>query len=259
MTRLSFSIVTCTWNSEPYIARCIESVAQQTHERLEHIFVDGGSTDGTWQRICAVGGNSQRVTDVRGGIAAAMNTGASMASGDVIAHLHGDDYYLDAQVIESVSEAMQSTGAGWLFGRILSDIDGRQLAQTWTMPHYSAERLLARNFVPHPATFVRRELFKQAGGFDTALRYAMDYDLWLRLARVSEPVSLDIPLAAFRRHAGSASTANARETFEEDHRVRMRYAAGSLSRRRHDFVHAVRRIREFGPLKWRSPLKAATK
>lgn len=243
---LSFSIITCAWNSEPYIAQCLRSVASQTYPHIEQVFVDGGSTDGTLERIRAVGGTSRWATNVRGGISHAMNEGVRMAQGDVVAHLHGDDYYLADDVIAVVADTMRRTGARWLFARIASDIDGQIVLPSWTMPHYSRQRLLGRNFIAHPATFVRRDLFAQAGGFDTQLRYAMDYDLWLRISRLAEPVYLDRHLTAFRRHAGSASTANALVAFKEDHQVRRRYVAGSLSRSRHDLVHLWRRFRHFG-------------
>ena len=64
------------------------------------------------------------------------------------------------------------------------------------------------NFIPHPATFIERELFEKVGKFDTGLKYAMDYDLWLRLGNIAEPLQLNDHLSVFRRHAGSLSTAN---------------------------------------------------
>ena len=249
---LSVSVITCTWNSEPYIAQCIASVAAQQYRALEHVFVDGGSDDGTLDRIRAESGRARWVTGVKGGISNAMNEGVRLAGGDVIAHLHGDDYYLSPNVIEDVAREMESTGARWLFGRIVSDIDGRQVPLPWRMPRYSAARLIAGNFIPHPATFVRRDLFEQAGGFDSSLRYAMDYDLWLRLSRIAPAIFLDAQLAAFRRHSGGASTANALAAFEEDHEVRLRYVSGVVPKWGHDLIHVWRRLRIHGQFRRRS-------
>lgn len=243
---LSFSIITCTWNSEPHIAQCIASVASQTHRSIEHIFVDGGSTDGTLERIKSVASNNNWVTDVRGGISSAMNRGAQMARGDVIAHLHGDDYYICDDAIESVAAEMARSNAGWLFARIVNDVDGMQVAPNWRMPNYSPARLLRGNFVAHPAVFVRRSVFLDAGGFDATLRFAMDYDLWLRLSRMSAPTYLPRALAAFRCHEGSTSTANPQAAFEEDHIVRRRYLSGPLERAEHEAIYALRRLRSYG-------------
>ena len=244
---LSFSIVTCTWNSEPYLAQCIDSVASQLHPLTEQVFVDGGSEDGSLERIQGAQHRSQWVTGVRGGISNAMNEGVKLARGDVVAHLHGDDYYLAPDVLSRVAEALERSGADWLFGRIISDIEGSRVEPGWKMPVYSPNQLLAGNFIAHPATFIKRDLFLKARGFDTSLRYAMDYDLWLRLAKISPPYYLDGYLAGFRRHAGSVSTANAPAAFEEDHLVRRRYLTGAnaLKNARHELVHIWRRWRYF--------------
>lgn len=221
---LTFSIITCTWNSEPYLAQSIASVLAQDYPHIEYIFVDGGSTDGTLERIRALQRPYVLVENVRGGISNAMNAGARVATGDVVAHLHSDDYYLRPDVLSTVAQHMESTGHGWLFGRIARDVGGELRSESFTAPRYSPKRLLQGNFVPHPATFVRRNLFAQAGGFDTSLKYAMDYDLWLKLARQAEPVQLDEALAAFREHAGSLSTSNRLAAMEEDFRVRLGHA-----------------------------------
>ena len=224
---MKISVITCCWNSEPFIAECIASVQAQQGVELEHVFVDGGSTDGTLERIQALPGVAtgavRWVTDVRGGISNAMNVGAQLATGDFIAHLHGDDYYLGTDALVRAVQALQASGASWAFGRIVSDLDGQRVPDSWAMPRYSRSRLLRGNFIGHPSVLVERALFNQCGGFDTGLKYAMDYDLWLRLASLAEPVYLGYEVAAFRRHAGSLSTAQADKAFAEDHLVRRRH------------------------------------
>ena len=248
---LSFSIITCTWNSEPFIARCIESVASQTYPHIEHVFVDGGSEDGTLERIKGVPGNIKYVTGVRGGISNAMNVGVEMSSGDVIGHLHGDDYYLHDQVIARVAGVFASSNAQWLYGRILLDLAGRLVKPDWQLPEFSLARLLRGNFIAHPAAFVRREEFLKSGGFDCGLKYAMDYDLWLRLAKMSTPVGLDEYFSAFRRHAASASTANALAAFEEDQAVRRRHRAAGLAQQfLHEAIYQYRRAK-LGHMPWK--------
>ena len=222
---LKISIVTCTWNSEPYLQQSIESVLGQDYPDIEQIFVDGGSTDGTLERIQSLSGHVKYVTDITGGISHAMNIGVEMASGDVIAHLHSDDYYAHPQVFSNVATVMQETGTEWLFGRCLTDIDGLLVPEGYTIPHYSYQRLLKGNFIPHPATFVKKALFDRAGVFDTSIRYAMDYDLWLRLGKLAEPTQMDEHLAVFRHHAGSLSSSNPMASFKNDFAVRMKYAA----------------------------------
>ena len=152
-----------------------------------------------------------------------MNIGVEMARGEVIAHLHSDDYYAHPQVLGRVAAALSEASADWLFGRCLSDINGQRMSENYIVPRYSYRRLLKGNFIPHPATFVKRALFSRAGVFDETIKYAMDYDLWLRIGKMAEPVQLDEHLAVFRRHEGSLSTANRMASLEDDFAVRMRH------------------------------------
>jgi glycosyltransferase involved in cell wall biosynthesis len=239
---LTFSIITCTWNSASYLEESISSVLAQDYPNIEYIFVDGGSTDGTLEMIRALPRPYRLLENVRGGISRAMNEGIQIATGDVIAHLHSDDYYLSPTVLSKVADHLESSGRGWLFGRIMQDKSGTLHPEGFTSPAYSYASLLKRNFIPHPATFVRRELMRRTQGFETTLKYAMDYDLWLKLGLLSEPVQLDEPLAAFRVHEGSLSTKNRLAAMEEDFRVRLAHAGDNpLARAVHYTRYLVRR------------------
>jgi glycosyltransferase involved in cell wall biosynthesis len=241
---LKISIVTCCWNSEPYIEKCIESVREQSYPDIEHVFVDGGSTDGTLERIRSLGNKARYVTDVRGGISVAMNVGAMLAEGDVVAHLHGDDYYLGPTSVEKVANALAESKKRWAFGRTLSDIDGKLIPHRWQVAVRSREQLLWTNFIPHAATFYRRDFFLELGGFDTSLKYAMDYDMWLKMVSIEIPAYVDGEIAAFRRHAGSVSNAQYQKAFQEDHEVRRRYIGHNpLVRMPYEAAHLWRALR----------------
>jgi glycosyltransferase involved in cell wall biosynthesis len=241
---LSFSIITCTWNSAAWLPAAIASILEQDYPHVEMIFVDGGSTDGTLAQIRALRRPYRLLENIQGGISRAMNAGIKAASGDVIAHLHSDDYYLAPDVLATVARELQQSNRDWLFGRTMRDIGGDLLPEGYVAPRYSPDRLLRGNFIPHPATFVRRALMRRAGGFDEQLRYAMDYDLWLKLSQMAEPVQMDRPLAAFREHPGSLSTNNRLAAMEEDLQVRLSHAGKEpLARLLHRLRHAVRRYR----------------
>lgn len=244
---MKVSIITCTWNSEPYIADSIRSVLSQDYPDIEYIFVDGGSTDGTLERIAAIPRPVKLLENVRGGISRAMNAGIEAATGEVIAHLHGDDYYLYPYVITQVVNKFNESGADWIIGRVVTDVEGRLIPQQRFHKQFSYA-VLARGafFIPHPSTFVSRKLLFEEGGFDETLRYAMDVDLWFRLAYRHKPTMIDADLAAFRQHSGSTSAATPETMLSarrEDLMVRARYAYRAPIQTAICFVRYLLRIR----------------
>lgn len=243
---LTFSVITCTWNSARYLPESMASVLSQDYPHIEYIFVDGGSTDGTLEMIRSLNRPYILIENVRGGVSRAMNEGMRIATGDVIAHLHSDDYYLHPQVLGTVAQQLESSGKGWLFGRTRPIVNGELGYEGYTAPRYTYSKLLKGNFIPHPATFVKRELMQRAGEFKTNLKYAMDYDLWLRLGQIEDPVQLDEPLTAFREHEGSLSNAmgNRLSAMAEDMSVRLSYASHNpIERLEHYARYFVRRQR----------------
>jgi glycosyltransferase involved in cell wall biosynthesis len=219
----AFSIVTCTWNSAATLADTLASVQRQTCRDVEHIFVDGGSTDATLDMIAAYPGRKRVLREVKGGISRAMNQGIAAASGEFVAHLHSDDYYAADDVLASVAERFASEGVDWVFGTIQVLKDG-QLVPPYPMRPFSYRAFAAgQASVPHPAVFIRRSAFGRVGMFDEGLKYAMDIDLWLRLGRVARPATLDRPLTIFRDHAGSISSANKIKARREEFQVRRRH------------------------------------
>ena len=241
---LKISIVTCTYNSAQYLQKSIDSVLAQDYGNIEYIFVDGGSVDGTLDIIKSAPIPYQLVGGVNTGISAAMNKGIEMATGDVVAHLHSDDYYLDPSMLRTVADAFTETGCEWLFGRIMTDLEGNLKPEGYVVPRYSYKRILKGNFIPHPATFVRKRLFDRVGYFNPGFKYAMDYDMWLRLGRIADPVQLDRHLAAFRQHAGSLSSANKLAALKDDFDVRRQYMGTSPFAYTYHLAHyLVRRSR----------------
>lgn len=238
------SIITCTWNSEKLLPATIYSVQTQVFKDYEFVFVDGGSNDDTLNQINSVSAPKSVLNDVKGGIARAMNAGIAAAKGEIVMHLHSDDYLLHPQVLSRVQQVFEETKCEWLFGRILNDRDGGLFPETYQAPEYSYKALQRANFVPHAATFVRKSLYERAGGFSESLKYAMDYDMWLRLGKLAEPVQLREVLSVFRRHGGSTTERNRLASFDEDHAVRRRYLDSNLLERfAHEARYQVRRHR----------------
>lgn len=223
---MKISVITITLNAADFLNGAIDSVAAQNHPDVEHILVDGGSTDGTLDLIRGAAARNPRQRHLSGaddGISDAMNKGLEAATGEVVAFLHADDLYADPAVLSRViSTFRQHPSCVWLTGGIRQVGRNGSLLRDLPVRQYSYRRLLRSNIIFHPATFVRREALLQVGGFSPSLRYAMDYDLWLRLAKLADPVTCNDIFACFRVHRGSLSCRCHRAAFREEWDVRRR-------------------------------------
>lgn len=224
---MKFSIITINLNGNLFLGNALRSVLEQDYKNLELIVVDGGSTDGSLETIKSVASQDRRVqwiSEPDDGISCAMNKGLHLASGDVVAYLHSDDIYPDAQVLALVADQLEDhPDALWLTGGLNMLDPGGRVFKTLPARGYSYSRMVRSNILFHPATFVRMEGFRKAGDFDESLKLAMDYDLWLRLGAYGDPVCIQAALASFRIHDDSLSTAGADRALDEEFQIRRRY------------------------------------
>lgn len=222
------SVVTVVFNAKSHIEQTIQSVLAQTYRPVEYIVVDGGSTDGTLDILAKYDDRIDYwISEPDKGISDAMNKGILLSTGELIVNLHADDYFAGPSVLAAVcSEYLRQPGTLWMTGGIdIVDDDGRIL-QEIKARRYSYQRLTRGNILLHPATFVARKAFEQVGGFNADYRYAMDYDLWLRLGAIADPVALGLQVACFRAHAGSRSIARSDLAYDESWRIRKMFLRG---------------------------------
>ena len=218
---VSFSIVTPCLNAEATIGETLRSVAAQDVGAVEHIVIDGGSTDGTLDVLRAAG-SVVVVSEPDNGLSDAMNKGIRLARNDVVGWLNADDVYLPG-ALQRVRDAFEARpDALWATGRcLIIDGDGNEIRKRVTrykdalLRRWSFPLFLTQNFVSSPSTFVRREALEAVGGFEERFRYSMDYDVWLQLGRRSAPVVIDEPLACFRMAGESLSMTGFETQFAE--------------------------------------------
>jgi glycosyltransferase involved in cell wall biosynthesis len=223
---MKITIVTVNLNGNRFLAQAIDSVLRQDYPELEHIIIDGGSTDGSIVTIEKAASRDHRISWTSGpdqGIADAMNRGIDLASGDVIGFLHSDDCYPSSDVITAVAAGFEeNTDAVWLTGGVDYINAQGHCFRRFPVRSYSHNRLIRSNQLFHPATFVRTDILRQ-NQFDQDLKLAMDYDLWLRIGSLSAPVLLNRSLACFRVHDGSCSVRHADAALVEEYAIRRRY------------------------------------
>ena len=224
-----FTVVTPTLDSARFLAGTMASVAAQREGglvRVEHVVVDGGSSDGTEEIVRSFAHPDTKFVRQtgRGGPAAAIEQGLSLARGDILCWLNSDDIYEPGALVRAAAALARRPRAAMCFGRCrIVDASGAEIRRGVTafknawfpLSCHAAIRTL--NYVSQPASFFRREARARAGALRTDLVAAWDYDWTLRLWRQGGAVAVPgPPLASFRWTPGSISGANYRVQFAEE-------------------------------------------
>jgi glycosyltransferase involved in cell wall biosynthesis len=213
---LKITVITVAFNAVQSIADTLESVASQTHRDIEHIVVDGASTDGTLELVKTRGGRvAQLVSEPDEGIYDAMNKGLRLASGDVIGFLNADDVYANTHVLEQVSMIMETNEIDALLG----DAEFFDPAKpTRVLRRYRSERFrpdrIGWGWMPaHPALFLTRLTFERFGPFRTDYCIAGDFELVARIFGNGALRYQHIPEVLVRMRTGGVSTRGLRNTY----------------------------------------------
>jgi glycosyltransferase involved in cell wall biosynthesis len=230
----SITIVTPVLNGRKHLEQALRSVREQGYADVEHVVVDGGSTDGTVELLRSTPG-LRWISEPDDGLAHAVNKGIAMARGELVGWLNADDFYLPGALHAVGAAAAGTPPAAWITGpcRIV-DGAGDEIRRPVTayknafLRRYSFPLYLTQNFISCPSTFVRRDAYAEAGPLDVRYRYSMDYDVFLRIARRHDPVVLDRELAAFRMDdtGQSLSMSGFERQFEEHAEQARRHGAG---------------------------------
>lgn len=200
------SIVTPSLNQVAYLEEAIRSVAEQDYPRVEHIVIDGGSTDGSIE-ILERNSGIRWVSEPDGGQADAINKGFRMARGGIFGWLNADDYYLSGAISAAV-EALRASGAGLVHGGWRQvDEAGNLIRDVPVVPFDYRRQLEVANRVAQPGSLFTREAFEAVGGVDVRYGYALDYEFWLRIGKQFPVCEVDRILAAYRYHDESKTVA----------------------------------------------------
>lgn len=201
----AISVITVSFNSRETIADTIESVAAQTHPRIEHIVVDGASTDGTLEVLQRFRKKlSKVVSEPDEGIYAAMNKGFALATGDVVGTLNSDDVYVDENVLSRVAEVFRDDAVEVCYGDIFYADKGdlNRIIRHWKSEPYRPGLFEQGWMPPHPAFFIRRRVLGRVGPFEASYRFAADFDFMLRALHVQKLRSTYLPHELVKMRAG---------------------------------------------------------
>lgn len=205
---MKVSIITAVLNGAETIETSLKSIIEQDYQDIEHIIIDGGSTDKTLDIISRLSSRvSEVVSEPDKGLCDAMNKGIQLAKGDIIGILNADDFYADRNVISMVAKAFQEPAVDSCYGDLyyVDRTNTDHVIRHWKSCPYN-DKLFYRGWMPaHPTFFVRKQVYENYGLYNLDLGTAGDYELMLRFLLKYNITSCYIPKVLVNMRMGGNS------------------------------------------------------
>jgi glycosyltransferase involved in cell wall biosynthesis len=204
-----FTIITATYNSATTLATCLDSVKRQSVD-LEHILVDGGSTDDTLVVAnCYRDHLAKIVSEPDQGIYDAMNKGIGLANGDVIGTLNADDLYPDDEILARVAAEFNDPAVQACYGGLvyINSQETNNVTRYWRAGPFDRNKMYWGWMPPHPTFFVRADVYQRYGLFNLELGSAADYEIMLRFLLKHQIYVAYIPSVLVHMRTGGVSNA----------------------------------------------------
>jgi glycosyltransferase involved in cell wall biosynthesis len=204
------SIITAVYNSAVTIRDTLHAVASQDYADIEHIIIDGGSTDDTLSIVKEYPHVAKVISEKDNGIYDAMNKGLRMCTGEIVGLLNSDDFYVSTTVISQVVKKMLDEQTDSLYGDLVyvHHEDTQKIKRTWIAGKFHPRKFLYGWMPPHPTFFVRKKIYDTLGVFNISLRSAADYELMLRFLYKSKISVSYLPQVLVKMRAGGMSNAS---------------------------------------------------
>jgi glycosyltransferase involved in cell wall biosynthesis len=213
---MKISIITVCYNSEKTIRDTIESVLSQDYPDIEYIVVDGLSKDNTIDIINEYRGEiTNIVSEPDSGIYDAMNKGIRYSTGDVVGILNSDDFFENLHVISDVVKHFKrNPTASCIFGDVVfvDPCCSKNITRFYSSERFRPWKLRFGWMPPHPATFIKRVVYKKFGGYTVGYKISADYEFFVRMFMVHKLAYSRIDKVLVRMRAGGVSTSGVKST-----------------------------------------------
>ena len=215
-------MITVCYNSGATITDTLRSVSCQSHPNIDHIIVDGGSTDETLDIVQVEG---QRVTRIVSepdrGIFDAMNKGIRLAEGEVIGFINSDDFYATDDAMSKIAAVFADSSVDACYGDLcyVRQDSTSVIVRYWRSSVFMAG-LFARGWCPpHPTFFARKSLFNRFGLFDLNYQSGVDIELMMRFMEVNHIKAIYIPDVLVKMRMGGASNSSWRNILRQNREI----------------------------------------
>lgn len=216
---MKISIITVCYNSEKHIKSAIESVINQTYKNIEYIIVDGASKDSTIEIVKSYGDKITKfVSEPDKGIYDAMNKGFKMATGDYLAVINSDDFYMSNDAIASVVHELELKKTDSLFADLIyvEENNTDKQVRYWKSNSFVKNSFKKGWHPAHPTFFVKNEIYKKYGYFDLSFKLAADFELMLRFLEKYQITSTYLAKPIIKMRLGGATNKNFKNIFHQN-------------------------------------------
>ncbi len=210
---MKISIITATYISEKNISSCLQSVAGQSFKNIEHVVIDGGSTDKTLEIVESFQSVSKTISEPDKGIYDALNKGIRLATGDIIGFLHSDDELAAPDTIQKIVEVFTNINVQGVYGNLVFVNNDDKVVRTWQSKPFERKNIKNGWMPPHPTLFLGKEVYEKHGLFDISFKTAGDYDFMLRVMKDKEMELVYLPEVITRMRMGGVSTGNLKQLY----------------------------------------------
>ncbi len=208
---MKVTIITATYNSQKHLEDCIQSVMQQTHPDIEHIIIDGKTTDDTVNIIKQYSDHIHSwISESDKGMYDAINKGMEMATGDIVGILNSDDMLYDSDVIASIVKTFEENSVGAVYGDLLyvSADDTSKVFRIWKGKKYKRSLFYLGWMPAHPTFYIKRSLIKDYGGYENHYFTAADYEFMARYLFHFKVPACYLPKLLIKMRLGGQSNKN---------------------------------------------------
>ncbi len=183
---MTLSIITPTFNSASTIRDTLHSVASQDYQDIEHIIIDGGSSDNTIQIVKEFSHVSQFISEADDGLYDAINKGINLAKGEVIGILNSDDFFAHKKVLSHIAKTFEATTTDCVFGDVVyvQNENPKKVIRHYSSKHFHPGKFAWGYMPAHPTFYLRKSHYQTFGLHNTKYRIAADFELLLRMLYV---------------------------------------------------------------------------
>jgi GT2 family glycosyltransferase len=214
------SIVTPSYNQARYLEQTIRSVLGQDYPRIEYLVVDGASPDGSVEIIKKYRSKlAYWVSENDSGQGNAINKGLARATGEIVAWLNSDDYYLPGAVSAAVKILDENPEVVLVYGNMLAVDEHGNAFNTLEYRQLTLRDFLCFQIIGQPAVFFRREVLEKTGMLEPTFHFLLDHHLWIRIAELGKVLHVPQTWAAARYHVEAKNRAKAAEFGSEAFRI----------------------------------------